>query len=266
MMVDLTSILYGVLGTIGTLALFKIIDIVLERLLDRTLFSRIWTVFSKSLKKFHTRWNPIMICFQFSTKTHPNEPTKIKETLTKLVRSLSEKHEDQITFSPLTWTETDRMGSLNATFNKRDFRINMHICSEYVDFEPEKGLFDSYKDASEISDSIAFSIEVSFPFRSIEPMLLSLASLTNFISEQAKEILPIVRFSKGLFTVAPIKADFTMNHWIKEKQFDVSLLLKARENIMVNLYPTKAEIVFSSLQIDERVSEYLKGTILNYYL
>jgi len=97
-------------------------------------------------------------------------------------------------------------------------------------------------------------------------MLLSLSSLTNFISEQLREALPIVKFSKGLFVIAPIQADFTMNHWIKEKQFDVSLLLTARDNILVNLYPKKAEIIFPTLQIDERVSEYLEATILNYYL
>jgi hypothetical protein len=69
----------------------------------------------------------------------------------------------------------------------------------------------------------------------------------HFITAQLKEILPVIYFSKGLFTIAPIKADFTMKHWIREKHFDVSLLLKARENIIVNLYPKKAENVFPTL-------------------
>ena len=45
-----------------------------------------------------------------------------------------------------------------------------------------------------------------------------------------------------------------------------SFSLKARDKILVNLYPKKAEIIFPTLQIDEKVSEYLKATILNYYL
>jgi len=265
-MVDFTSLFYGALGTIGTIVLLKIIDIILEHFLNKALFSRIWTAITKSIKKFRTRLNPIVMRFQFRIKLENSEPTKVKEGLIKLVESLSEKRNVQITFSPLTWTDTDRMGSVNATFNKREFRIDMHISSEYRDYEPEKEVFRATEKVFEISDSVAFSIEVSFPFKSIEPMLLSLSSLTSFISEQLKEMLPVVKFSKGLFAIAPIKADFTMNHWIKEKQFDVSLLLKARENILVNLYPKKAEIVFPTLQIDEKVSEYLEATILNYYL
>lgn len=265
-MVDLPSLFYGTLITIATIVLFKMLDIILEHFLNKTLFSRIWTIITKSIKKFQTRWNPIVICFQFRVKLEPSEPMRVKEDLIKLVETLSEKHTGQITFSSLTWTDTDRMGSVNATFNKREYRIDMYISSEYRDYEPEKEVFKATEEVFEISDGVAFLIEVNFPFKSIEPMLLSLTSLTNFITEQLKEMLLIVEFSKGLFTIAPIKADFTMNHWIKEKQFDVSLLLKARENIFVNLYPNKAEIVFPTLQIDEKVSEYLKATILNYYL
>lgn len=265
-MVDLISLFYGALGILGTIVLLKIIDVILEHLLNKTLFGRIWTTIAKSIKKFQTRWNPIVMRFQFRIELESSEPMKVKEDLIKLVNSLSEKHRGQIAFSPLTWTDTDRIGSVNTTYNQREFRIDMHISSEYRDYEPEREVFKATEEVLEISDSVAFSIEVNFPFKSIEPMLLSLTSLTNFISEQLKETLSIVGFSKGLFTIAPIKADFTMDHWIKEKQFDVSLLLKARENILVNLYPNKAEIVFPTLQIDEKVSEYLEATILNYYL
>jgi hypothetical protein len=97
-------------------------------------------------------------------------------------------------------------------------------------------------------------------------MLFSLNALTNFLSEQLKDNLANVKFSKGLFTIAPIKADFTMDQWIKEKRFEISLLLRSRENITVNLYSKKAEVIFPTLQIDESVYEYLKATILNYYL
>ncbi len=265
-MTDLASFAYGVLGSIATIILMKIVDLVLEHFLNKTLFSRMWTAVTRALKKFQTRWNPIVMCFQFRTKFEPREPTKVKEDLTKLIELLSERHRGQMAFSPTTWTDTDQMGSINITFNEREYRISMHIGSEYRDYDPEEEAFRNTKDAVEISDSVAFSIEVDFPFKSIEPMLLSLSSLTNFISEQLGEVIPVVEFSKGLFTIAPIKGDLTMDDWIKEKHFDVSLLLKARENVMVNLYPKKAQIVFPTLQIDEKVSEYLKATILNYYL
>jgi hypothetical protein len=265
-MTDFSSFAYGVLGSIVTVIAMKIVDLVLEHFLNKTLFSRIWAAIARAYKKFQTRWNHIVMCFQFRTKYAPRESMKVKEDLTKLMELLSERHRGQMTFSPATWTDTDRMGSVNVTFNQREYRINMHVSSEYRDYEPGEEVFKDTEDATEVSDSVAFSIEVDFPFKSIEPTLLSLSALTNFISEQLADVIPVVEFSKGLFTIAPIKSDLTMDDWIKEKNFDVSLLLKARENIMVNLYPKKAEIVFPTLQIDEKVSEYLKATILNYYL
>jgi len=264
-MVEIATLLCGVLGTLATLALIKIVDIILEHFLNKTIFGRIWSAMTRSLKKFRTRLNPIVIRFQFRAQLESNDPLKVKEGLAKLIESLSEKYKGKIVFSPIKWTDTDRTGSVNATFNNREFRIDMDISSEYRDYDPEKGIFEA-QEAFEVSESVAFSIEVNFPLQSIDPMLLSLSSLTNFITEQLKEMHTIIKFSKGLFTLAPIKADLTMDHWIKEKQFDVSLLLKARDNILVNLYPKKAEIVFPTLQIDEKVSEYLEATILNYYL
>lgn len=265
-MVDVTSLVYGAIGTILSIILMKIIDVVLGHFLNKTFFSKIWVLISKSVKKFQTRWRPITMCFQFRIKFESRTTMNIKEKLNELFENLSEKHKGHIVFSLLTWTDTDRMGSVNVKFNEREYKIGMHIDSDFKEIELEEEVFENKENISEVSESVAFSIEVNFPFNSIEYMLLSLTSLTNFITDQFKEILTVVGLSKGLFTIAPVKTDFTMNHWIKEKQFDVSLLLKARENIIVNLYPKKAEIVFPTLQMDEKVSEYLKATILNYYL
>ena len=263
-MVDWLSAVIGVLGTIGAYFLARIIDLVLGHFFDTSFFGKIWRVIVKSIKKFQTRWHPITVCFNFRIRFEPSEPKEVKRDLSFVFRELSEKHKEKIHFSPLKWTEDDRLGSINVTFNEREYSVDMQIETEYrEDYERE---LSNNTQVSETSESVAFSIEVDFPFKFIEQMLFSLNTLTNFLSEQLKETMGYIRFGKGLFTIAPIKADLTMDNWIKEKQFEVSLNLKSKENIAVNLYPTKAEIVFPSLQIDENVYDYLKATILNYYL
>jgi hypothetical protein len=263
-LVDWLSALIGVLGTIGAYFLARIIDLILGHFFNKSFFGRIWRTIVKSIKKFQTRWHPITTCFNFRARFESSELKKVKEDLAFVLEELSEKHKGKINFSPLKWTEDDKVGSVNATFNEREYRIDMQIDTEFKE-ELESELSDNIK-VSEVSESVAFSIEVNFPFKFIEQMLFSLNTLTNFLSEQLKENFAYVRFTKGLFTIAPIKADLTMDSWIEEKQFEVSLNLKAKENIAVNLYPKKAEIVFPTLQIDENVYEYLKATILNYYL
>lgn len=263
-MVDWLSAVYGALSVIGAYVLARIIDMILGYFFKKSFFGKIWRGIVKAVKKFQTRWHPITMCFNFRARFESAEPKKVKGDLVFVLEELSEKHKGKINFSPLKWTEDDKVGSVNATFNEREYRIDMQIDTEFKE-ELESELSDNIK-VSEVSESVAFSIEVDFPFKFIEQMLFSLNTLTNFLSEQLKENLAYVRFTKGLFTIAPIKADLTMDSWIKEKQFEVSLNLKAKENIAVNLYPKKAEIVFPTLQIDENVYEYLKATILNYYL
>jgi hypothetical protein len=266
-MVDLSSLAYGALATLGTLILLKIVDVILEHWINKTFFGRIWTWISKVFKKFITRFKPIRTCFQFRTQFEPTEPSEVKENIIQLIDSLSGKYKDQMEVSPLTWNDSDNIGSVRVRYNEREYRIDVHISTEYQDFDPEQELLKSPRQkVSSISDSIAFSIEVDFPFHTLDQMLLGLGALTNFIRQEVKENILVVQFSRGMFTISPIKGDFTVDHWIKEKKFDVSLLLKAQEKILVNLYPKKAEIVFPTLQIDDKVSEYLKGTLLNYYL
>jgi len=265
-MFDLTSVVYSALIIVGTYIAFRVIDTLLDHFLEITVFRRIWRWLSKEFKKFLTRLRPIKTSFQFAVRVEANEPSKIKEALIQLIETISKKYQEQIKFSSLTWADDDTLGSTNVSYNEWKFEMNMHI-AKYYDYEPEQEVLIPHKNAKNaVSDGTAFSIEANFPFYQLDQMLLTLGALTNLIREELKEICYVEEFSKGMFVITPIKGDFTMDHWIKEKQFDVSLLLKAREKVLVNLYPKKAEVIFPTMQIDNKVSEYLRATILNYYL
>jgi len=267
-MIDLLSLVYGALATVGAIVLLKVIDIVLEQAINKTVFSKIWTLTSKNFKKFMTRLKPIRICFQFAVRTKLDEPSRVRENINLFIDSLSQKYQEYVKATPISWNDDNNLGSVRLSYNKREFRMDIQIRTEYCDIDPEKEIFNfSINKASTISDGIAFSVETDFPFNLLDQMLLSLSALMGFIKEELKETIPVMEFSKGMFTLAPVKGgDFAIDDWVRKKQFDVSLLLKAQENILVNLYPKRAEIVFPSLQIDDRVSEYLRETILNYYL
>lgn len=261
------SLFYGALIVLGGIVLLKVIDIVLEQVLNRTIFSKIWTWILKEVKKFMTRLKPIRICFQFAVRIEPSEPSKVKQSINQFIDSLSGKHQEHIKLTPMSWNNDNNLGSTRVSYNEREFRMDIQIRTEYRDFDPEEQIFNyEPNEVSAIADGISFALEVDFPFHLLEQMLLSLSSLTGVIKDDLRETISIIEFSKGMFTLAPIKGDFTLNSWIKKKQFDVSILLKAQEKILVNLHPKKAEIIFPTLQIDDRVSEYLRETILNYYL
>lgn len=265
-LVDLMSLFYGALIFLGGIVLLKVIDIILEQALNRTFFSRIWAWTAKAVKKFMTRLKPIRIRFQFAVRLEQTEPSRVKKTINQFIDSLSEKHQEYIRLTPISWN-ADNVGSTRVTYNAREFGMDIQIRTEFRDFDPEEQSLDyELNKGSEVSNGIVFALEVDFPFHLLEQMLLNLGSLVGVIKEDLTETVSIREFSKGMFVLEPIKGDFALNGWIKKKQFDVSILLKAQERILVNLYPKKAEIIFPTIRIDDRVSEYLRETILNYYL
>jgi hypothetical protein len=265
-MFDLTSLVYGALALLGTLVFFKIIDLILDYFLNKTLFGRMWNYLAKSLKMFMTRLRPIKICFQFRVQVERSDVTNLKERVGHIIESLSDKLKGRIEFSTITWNDTDNQGSVKIFYNKREFGMEVDISTEYQELDVDQMIPSKKEKVLVFSDSLAFSIETNFPFNALDQMLLSLGGLTNSFKDELNDIFPEIRYSKGMFTIAPVKGDLTMDQWIKEKQFEVSLLLKAQDRFLVNLYPKKAEIIFPTVQIDDKVSEYLKATLLNYYL
>lgn len=261
-MVDWLSIVYGALVAVGAYILARVTDLILKRAFNASPFARLWKGIVRSAKKFQTRWHPITIQYNFRVMLRPTEPEKISDLLANLTATLSGENKGQVVFSPLLWSSDRTECSSNALYNNMEYRINLNLSSEYRDGETES----EPVEAVEVCDSIAISIEASFPFKSLETALFNLNSIVGVMDGQLKHSPLWKKSSNGLITIAPTKADFTIADWVKEKKFTVSINLKAKENIIINLYPSKAEIALPSLQLDGSAYEYLKATILEYYL
>ena len=262
-MVDLQTLVIGALGTLATLAILKIVDSILAKVFDFAVFSRIWFWASKSIKKFLTRLKPIRIHFEFSTAIEPTDNNKVKSTMEFLTEGIAKKQ--LIKLSPVSWNADSSEGITNIQYHERDFFLKITPSSNVSSPSLiEEG--DEYLEADLLSsEGICFDIETRFSFNELEQMLLSLGSLINLIKEEMKETLLVTHFSVGVFTLEPIKGKITIDEWIKKKNFEMSILLKGKDSFSIRLYPRKAEIIFPSLQIDEKVLDYLRETILNYY-
>lgn len=65
------------------------------------------------------------------------------------------------------------------------------------------------------------------------------------------------QYSKGTFVITPIKGELTLDQWIKKENFDVSMLLKSKEQILVDFYADKAKLTTPHLGIDSTIAHYL---------
>jgi hypothetical protein len=262
-LIDFQTLLYGAILGLGILAGLKLIDMVLEVFFKKTVFGKMWFWVSMGLKKLMTRLRHIRISFQFSARIEDTEIEKVKGTLDFFANSIVKKQ--QIHLSPIAWTDSN-IGSTTICYNQREFRLEMAMNSFSADLNDEGENDECVTKTTMFVEGVSFRLEADFSFHELEHMLLSLGALLDSIKEEFKEALMVMQFSKGMFTIEPLKREISMDEWIRKKKFEVSLVLKGQDEVIINLLPKKAEIVFPSVQIDDKVSEYLKDAILNYYL
>jgi hypothetical protein len=262
-LIDFQTLLYGAILGLGILAGLKLIDMILEIFYKKTVFGKIWFWASKGLKKLMTRVKHIRISFDFSARIENTEIEKVKGTLDFFANSIVKKQ--QIHLSPIAWTDSD-IGSTRICYNQREFRLEMAMNSSSADLNDEGENDECVTRTTVFVEGVSFRLEADFSFHELESMLLSLGALVNSIKEEFKEALMVIQFSKGMFTIEPLRRQISIDEWIRKKKFEVSLVLKGQDEVIINLLPKKAELVFPSMQIDDKVLEYLKEAILNYYL
>lgn len=259
-MTDWLTALYGALVPIAVYVIGRATDAVMGYFFDKTPFAKLWKGIVRRVKIFLTRWHLITVHFHFRVMIKPTEPEQAREIVSIVTNCILQRNKGQVVFSPLLWSEEKDTASTDILYNGKEYRLNFNLAMEYkedTEIEIEE---------TQICDSIAISVEASFPFNSLHKTLFDLNAIIALLDEQLKQRELWKKTSNGLFTLEPTKADFTIADWIKEKKMSVSVVLKSKENIDIQLYPNKAEIVLSSLRIDGSVYDYLKATILEYYL
>lgn len=261
-MVDTVSALYGVFSLVLAYFIARIVDLTLGYFFDKSLFSKIWKKIVISFRKFQTRWHPIILNYKFRARFEPINPIEVKHNLELALQCLTQINKGRIQVSAIKWDEENKLGSLDITFNKREYKIDLQIDTEFS--ESLENIV-TEKSTIEVSTGVSLNVSIDFQFKHLEAALFSLNTLMNFLREKLTENILQLKYSKGIFEIKPKKARLKLDDWIKEKKFEVSLNLKSTEQITINLYPEIAQVIFPSLQIDENVYTYLKAIILNYY-
>lgn len=115
--------------------------------------------------------------------------------------------------------------------------------------------------------SIGISITFRFEFGKLRNSIIDLILFAPFLRAAAESTLPVKSITDGRFVVSPIDNDLTLDDWIKQDKFDVSLLLNSEDGrSSVEFYSDKAVITSPHTDVDDKTVEYIRATLLNYYL
>jgi dTDP-4-dehydrorhamnose 3,5-epimerase-like enzyme len=115
--------------------------------------------------------------------------------------------------------------------------------------------------------SIGVTIQFEFAFHELKGVLMDVGTFSQFLRTGFKKEFDIRKVTRSQFTVSTLENDLTLDDWIQEQRFDASLLLNDAEGERsIEFRGNKAVITSPYPEIDDQTAEYIRLTLLNYYL
>jgi hypothetical protein len=242
----------------------KTVDLVLQRVLERQVFTTAYQKLRWRWKAFLTRFDQISTEFQFSYRL--DEPVERERLHTDISTTLSNCEviaEERVGFN-----------TIRTDGNEETLRTTAHYLDdeEYgleITLTPDVGAIRSggigTTEAAPVNQ-ITISTEFEFAFHRLESALINLSAFMRLLEKALSEQLP-GSVSSGRFVISPLENDLTLDQWIEEQRFDVSVLLKSEDkSTSVEFFGDHALIESPYFEVDSETVDYIKATLLNYYL
>jgi hypothetical protein len=256
--------LLAVAAVVGT----KLFDTLCVRLINRRVFDRLWDKGKMEYKKSQTKFKKIKADYESSAYTQGDE------TITEATGRVEAAIENcrQVSKGNVEIDNVREVGD-----SESDYKIETTV--QYLDHDPFVITFDIIPDSASMMDpdvqttadaklsSIGISIRFEFEFYELESVLMDLNNFADFLRTGLEQEFKIQEFTNSRLSVGSLKSDPSLDDWIQEQQFEVSLLLKAdQEERSVKFHGGKAVLTSPYAQVDKKTADSIRATLLNYYL
>jgi len=256
----------GVAIVIGFYILSKVIDLFLEAIVGRKVLSPIKRGIVWRIQAFLTRMDPIKSSFEFTYTPHsPMRAVEIEKVLDESLDKVENRSGGRISVEKLGWTGSE--GNFRATHpeSKNDFELIANLQRDNSDLIENPDA----EPSEQMVSSMHLSIEFSFAFAKLENELSNVGTLINIL----REILESE--TKGSIgppkiVIQSLESNLTLEQWISEGEFDVSVHLKTDDDEMkktqLEFLTDRVRIYPPYYDIDGEVIRYMKIIVMNYYL
>lgn len=252
--------------TVGIIIGGKLFDAFCIRLVNRRVFDRLWKKVSKKVKALWTQYKKIKADFEFTAYTQSD--LTISEAEDKIKTAVEDC--EQISKGNIRIVRDPEV---------RDSDQKVEAKAEYLDHDPFVVTFDIVPDSASITNdevqgtneaklaSIGINVRFEFAFNELKGVLMDLNNFADFLRTEIEEEFKVRSFTNSQLTVGSLENDLTLDDWIEEQRFEVSLLLKTdRGERSVEFYGDKAVVTSPYAQVDDTTADYIRATLLNYYL
>lgn len=244
----------------------KFIDKLTGHLFNKKVFYPIYRKAARQYKIHKTRGIPVNA--KFSLSYTPDDNPTISTAIARLEQAFQDAEQassGKITISDEYWSESERRGRIEVCYSDQTevFTIDVDLVRdtdsvrETPSGNPEKVRV----------GSVGLEIDFNFPFYLLEDTLFNLGSLINYLEDGFRSQIR-GSFSGGRFIISPVNTDLTIDEWVKEEQFDISLLLATKDDnrTEVEFFPDRAIVKSNQREIDAQTVKYMRELLLNYYL
>lgn len=246
----------------------KLFDALCARLVNRRILDRLWEKGKMEYKKHQTKFKKIKS--DFESTAYIGEDVTMSEANDRIKAAV--KNCRQISKKNVEINDVREVGD-----SESDYKIEATV--QYLDHDPFVITFDLIPDSTSMMDSsiqttadaklssIGISIRFEFEFYELESVLMDLNNFADFLRTGLEQELKIREFTNSRLSVGSLKSDPSLDEWIKEQRFEVSLLLKAdQEERSVKFHGDKAVLTSPYAQVDKKTADSIRATLLNYYL
>lgn len=254
--------LEGALAIFALWLFFRAVDHALQWFFNEKIFAKIWSKVKKTAKAKWTQREHIKADLEFSADVKRQSEINVesaKERTENLLKLLEQECNGEFEKAE-DWekSETEQRIRISSVQTDEPYTVDLHFIPDPTD----SGTLNAPL------SSVGVHIEFEFAFEDLRAAIIDLTSFANFLKNALKQTYPVVQMSNSRFVVSPIDNDLTLDGWIQNQQFDVSLLLQSPENERrsVRFYGDRAEITSPHENVDDATVEYIRATLLNYYL
>ena len=252
--ISLISILLWILAKIG--------DILLDRLINERVLQRFWRRMLVRFKAFLTRLKPIKIEHEFSIYLEEQPSlTDAKIRIEDAMEQTAQANKQTIDVKEnLFWINEQTARTEIQFANSEPFKIDITLSRD-------TSAFDS-TDLERVPVSVVGITTIfTFEFHELKGAILNLGTFARSLREGLEDEFRIRNITESQFTVRSLENELTLDDWIEEQRFDVSLLLQSEnEDRSVRFYEDRAIVRAPYADIDDKTAEYIRLTLLNYYL
>lgn len=260
----------SVLDLLGVGALLwlaqKFVDNLTSYLFDKRIFHPIYKNIRRRWKIIKTNADPVQATFSLSYTPEQNLTIasaieKLKQAFHQIERSSSGK----ISIHDEYWSVSERRAKVEFHYldQREAFTVDVRLVR---DSQSLKETPSGDPDQIQVGN-IGLEIGFGFPFKLLEDTLFNLGSLINYLEDgfdgQVKG-----SFSGGRFVITPVNTDLTIDDWVEQEQFDISLLLatESDDRTEVEFFSDRAIVKSNQREIDAQTVRYMRELLLNYYL